>query len=73
MSFQGILRDWPEPKAQFFSKGRVYGIDLMDARNSFENSLRGTVHVSLFNAEVTKTVTSLLRCLRSSGLGHFIT
>ena len=33
-----------------------------NARNSFEGSLRGTVHVSLINAEVAKTVTSLLRC-----------
>ena len=32
-----------------------------DARNSFKSCLRGTVYVSLFNAEVIKTVTSLLR------------
>ena len=31
------------------------------ARNSFQGSLRGTVHVSFINAEVAKTVTSLLR------------
>ena len=37
-----------------------------NARNSFEGSLRGTVHISLINAEVAKTVTSLLRCICSS-------
>ena len=31
------------------------------ARNSFQGSLRDTVHVSLINAEVAKTVTNLLR------------
>ena len=36
------------------------------SQNSFESSLRGTVYISLINAEVTKTVTSLLRCPCSS-------
>ena len=33
----------------------MYGIDLTNARNLFKSSLRGTVHVSLLNAEVIKT------------------
>ena len=39
---------------------------MSDARNSFESSIRGTIYINLFNAEVTKAVTSLLRCLCSS-------
>ena len=35
-----------------------------NAKNLFQSSLRGTVHVNLINAEVAKTVASLLRrCL----------
>ena len=61
---KGISRsDWPDTEAQFLNEGRVYGIDFLDAWNSFESSLWGTVHISLINAEVTMTVTSLLRCL----------
>ena len=63
MSLQGILCDWLDSEAQFLSEGRVYGIDFPDARDLFKSSLQGTVHVSLINAEVTKTVTSLLRGL----------
>ena len=39
---------------------------LSNTRNSFQGSLQGTVHVSLINTEVVKTVTSLLRYLCSS-------
>ena len=53
MSLQGIIRDWPDSEAQFFSKGRMYGIDFPGAQNLFESSLRGTIYISHINAEVT--------------------
>ena len=38
----------------------------IDCKELVQEYPGGTVHVSLFNAEVTKIVTSLLRCLFSS-------
>ena len=38
----------------------------IDCKELVREQPQDTVHISLFNAEVTKTVTSILRCLGSS-------
>lgn len=41
---------------------------ISNTKNLFQNSLRGTIHISFMNKKVPKTVSSLLRYLYSSRL-----
>ena len=47
----------------FLSRLRFFSEDgkVPDTKNLFESSFQGTIYVSFFNAEVTKTVNSLIR------------